>query len=214
MKKLKYLIVIVTIVLSTFIIYLVTKDDKIYFLFLGEKKQYVKSINDKLKENNKLEQTMIGFVEKDDRITDVITKIENNYKIIKNNRKITIKNSLIKTDLLIIDILSEDLNYKLKDEENNSLEKYHYIDQVINDYEKLLQILKKYCKEDIILIGIYDKDIYLNHKKFVEYFNSKIEIISYENQVNSIIIKETQINEPEKYILKKVNRLINKKILK
>ena len=76
-----------------------------------------------------------------------------------NGKKKTIKNALIKTDLLTITAGINDITSKINTQNINSINNYQDLynnaDQITSDLDKLLSLVREYCKEDIFLIGIY-----------------------------------------------------------
>lgn len=78
------------------------------------------------------------------QIEDIIFDIKNNKKI--NNKEQMIQNALIKADILTISL---DLSSKNK----------------ISELENLLNIIRKYCKEEIYLIGYNNKNTTKNFEK-------------------------------------------------
>lgn len=150
--KIKTIIILLTIVLITFLIYTFNKDEKVYLLNLGNNNQ-VSEIEKYLKDKNKLETTV-----------NISSNINQIIEYIKTNKKIqnyTMKNHLIKADLIIITSNSKNDN--------------------INE---LIKIIKKYSKEQIIIIGeesIENKIISRNNK--IPLFNKKS---TYESIINFI----------------------------
>ena len=201
----KKILIIGVIILSIFIIYLTTIDKKVYFLSLGDEialgitKQgyYEKNYNDYIKEylenKNKLEIYINDYVTYGQRITDIINDINNNNEIEESNK--TIKNALIKADLITLSIGTNDIEALIDNQ--NKLTKIDYnkiyknINNIIIDLENLLKQIREYCKEDIILIGlnINTKDEKLN------------EILNYTNEK----FKE----QSEKYNIKYIDRYEN-----
>ena len=80
--KLKKIFIIAVLLLTIFLIYLTTMDQKIYYLVLGDSisSEYPKTIADYLDEKKLLEQYHNEFVEDDMRITDLIRNIKDNKK--------------------------------------------------------------------------------------------------------------------------------------
>lgn len=202
MKIKKILVISITIFL-VFIIYLTTLDKKIYLVSLStnnsfdllntvdEKKDYNKIINNYLNKKEKLEKNVNNLVESKDRITDLLYKIDDNYSVDINGKKQTIKNALIKADLLTVDIGINELQSKILLKNNFTTEVYDYIDELINDYKKLLIVLREYCKEDIIVIGYYSSDY--NYEKYINYFNKKLAEIT--NEYKIIFIDTNKLYE-------------------
>ena len=130
--KFKTIIILLTIVFITFLIYVFNQDEKMYILSLGnsniyEKPSYIDKLCQELSNKNLLEENI-----------NVTTEINNILNDIKENKKIQgklMKNHLIKADIIFITTLSDKDN--------------------LND---LIKIIKKYSKEQIILIGPKTKD--------------------------------------------------------
>ncbi|MBP3920256.1 MAG: SGNH/GDSL hydrolase family protein [Bacilli bacterium] len=181
----KKILIIVIIILSIFLIYLTTIDKKVYYLTLGDEitlgmtqegkyeRSYADYIKKYLQEKNILEIYINDYATKDYRITDLIKDIENN-KTIENK---TIKNSLIKSDLLTLSIGTNDIISKI--DNMNKLTKLDYnklyknINEIIIDLDKLLKLIREYCKEDIIMTGIYIEPTTEELKQILEYANQK-----------------------------------------
>lgn len=230
----KKILIIGVIILSVFIIYLTTIDKKVYYLALGDqislgmtedgyyKKSYTEYIKEYLEENNKLEIFVSDFQTQGYHITDIINDINNNKEIEETGK--TIKNALIKADIITISIGTNDIISKI--DEEKKLTKIDYnkitknINQISNDLEKLLKQIREYCKEDIILVGIH---IYTENEKLTEiikYANEKFEEICKKYNIKYIKIEPKQKNklniypteEEYKSIGDKIITIINEKI--
>lgn len=233
----KKLLIIGIIILSIFIIYLTMLDKKVYYLILGDEislgltsnnkyeKNYTEYIKEYLNEKNLLERYVNEYVTQDYRITDIINDINNNKEI--EDTKNTIKNALIKADLVTLSIGTNDIISKIED--INRMNKIDYnklkdnIKTIQKDYENLLKLLREYCKEDIIIVGIYintqnkyiDKMILnlneelknISYKYEIEYINLYGLLTSkeyvYPNKDDHIIIKESIIGIINNNLLKK-----------
>ena len=139
--KLRTFLALIIIILLVFIIYIFTKDNKIYYVNFMDTKISEKTYNEYLKEeislNKKLEFYKTYY--KDDyRITDFIRDITDNIKIDDKN----IQNLLIKADILTIMIGNNELTYKISTTNMNDL--FDYSDSLLKDCEELLKILRKY----------------------------------------------------------------------
>ena len=163
--KIKYIIILSIIISLVFLIYLITIDKKIYYLSLGdymsvgltsenENKGYSEMLHKYLKENNILEIYINDFSNKSSRTTDLIKDIEDNKSIKINNQNKTLKNALVKADIITLAIGNNDIKDKLTYSTGNEL--YKYSDEMLEDLEKLFKLIRQYCKEDIYFIGLYN----------------------------------------------------------
>lgn len=196
----KKILIISILILSVFVIYLTTLDKKVYYLALGDeislgmtssgyyKKNYTDYTKEYLEEQNKLETYIDDYKTQGYRITDIINDINNNKEIEETSK--TIKNTLIKADLVTIsigtnDIISkiENIN-KIKNIDYNNL--YKSIETITNDLEKLIQLLKEYCKEDIILVGIYINTENQKINEIIKIANEKFKSICEKYGINYI----------------------------
>lgn len=205
----KKILIIFIIILSIFIIYLTTIDKKVYYLVLGDQislgmtqkgyyeKSYSEYIKEYLEQKNKLERYENEYVTLEYHITDIISDINKNKEIEETNK--TIKNSLIKADLITMSIGSNDILSKINNEQKlvnlnyNQLKKN--IDEIIRDLDKLLNLIRQYCKEDIILIGIYINTYDEELNNIIHYANEKFKETS--NSYNVTYIDLYEIVSPQ-----------------
>ena len=176
--KIKVLLLSIIIVLMTILIYIFNLDNKVYILSL-ESKEESTYIKEYILGKHKLENYVNGFIEKKDRITELIKYINNNKKINIGNKTYTLQNSLIKADVIIIKIGDEELKY---------INNYNDIDEYLSDLEELFLILRKYSKEKII----YRKNSIDN--KYKEYTKNKIKKLCENNNIEYL--------EEDKYLTK------------
>lgn len=223
--KIKSLICIGLIFLLVFLIHLKTADHDIYYLNIStDKNEYSYDIKVKeyLKQEDKLEKFINNFGKSDDRVIDVINLIEKNESILINNKNQTIKNALIKADLVTIFVGLNDINYKIGNSNINEL--YDYADSFLKDLKKLLNLVREYCKEDIVILGYYNAygsyyDEYFDYinrevRKLTESYNLKFikvdEFYNIDSHIESLSITE----EEHKHIADEIINFINRKILK
>lgn len=169
----KKLIVLILIVGLPIIIYLMTIDNKVYYVALGDSLAagqnpygkiaygYADYVAEELKSKNDLVFYTKKFAASGYRTTDLINDINVNKKLKIENEELTIKHVLTKADIITISIGANDLFYKMGINSidptyYSEIELKKYVDEVIFDVEKLIVLAKKYCKEDIILIGYYN----------------------------------------------------------
>jgi len=223
--RIKTLLYVSLVFILVFVIYLTTLDREVYYLNIGldnSEYSYDNYIYKYLKDKNKLEKYITGFVHKDDRVTDIIHMIEENESLVINDKKQTIKNALIKSDLVTISIGLNDINYKIGYSSINEL--YDYADSFLNDMNDLFEVLREYCKEDIILLGYYNSfgsyyDEYFGYinreiaslaKEYNIEFISLSEVYDTDNHMDTILMNEQE----NKVIAKEIIKIIDNKILK
>ena len=112
--------------------------------------------------------------------------INNLLELIKNNN--IIKKDLINSDILLLNVGYNDLIYKISIEENIDEIKFNKIMNLIKkDYINLIKEVRKYYKEDIIIIGYYEtqkNNYYLNKgiNKLNQILKSNKEVIFIDNK--------------------------------
>ena len=197
----KKLIIIFLIFFSIFYIYLLTCDEKIYYLSISNNynsNDFSNIIAKKLKRNNLLEIHVNEFSNNNNRITDYIDMIDDNKYIIKNNKKIHFKNALIKADIITLSLGTKDFitNY------GDSTEK---VLTIRNNIETLIKKIREYSKEDIYFISIYSEYV---DSKYIDKLNNDIKSICSDNKIKFI-----NINNNYNYITENNNKLISKYVI-
>jgi len=195
--KIKTILIIGIMIIFVFLIYLSTIDTKVYYLNLSdsyssEEPNYSKYFNDYLIENKKLEKYINDFNIDDYRITDLTRMIEDNKKIKIGDTEQTIKNALIKADLLTFSIGMNDINYKIGNTTMNEL--YDYSDEILEDLEILFIILREYCKEDIIMLNYYNI-FESKYDEIFDYINDKLDEIASEYNIKIIDLNNIVSNK-------------------
>lgn len=179
--KLILLFILVSILIS--ISFFQVKNEKINYTVIGDKQEFtsnLKSLNyiDLLKEDisnkNKLNEYSKEFIFSDIRTTDLFYKIEKNETLNGKTIQFVLKN----TDLLLLNIGNNELNYKLQNlnkysEEDNDI--YNYLDEVIKDINKLIDLITKYSDSKILFIGYYNNTNIFNNDKFYSYINKELQ---------------------------------------
>ena len=89
----------------------------------------------------------------------------------------------------------------------NQKELYNYADKMLEDMEEAIKLMRQYCKEDIIVIGLEN-----SNKKLFNYINEKLGEICYENKIYFINPLKPNKNE-KKYVEKEIKKIIENKIL-
>lgn len=203
--KFKTFISLIIIVLAIFIIYIFTRDNKIYYInFMDtniEDKMYMDYLKEEIEAKGKLEY-YDSYYTRDYRTTDFIRDINDNIKI--NNKNI--QNLLIKADVITIMIGNNELHYKIKQTE--MIELYDYSDSLLNDIENLFKLIRKYCKEKIFFIGFYNDDSE-KYDELYSYINLKLEDLC--NEYNIVFIDSNNVfdNNQNINIYKKISKNVS-----
>lgn len=170
----KKIFMLVLISFFIFFIYIKTIDKKIYYLSLGDalsigldsdgnyEHGFDRKISSYLSSKKILEISVTEFSDSSNRTTDLINMIKDNKKISKKDKKISIKNALVKADFTTISVGLNDYIYYLNVSARNM---YSNINIISLDIKELLTILKEYSKEDIAFIGIYNP--YTEHPNLI-----------------------------------------------
>ena len=196
----KKILLILIVFVAVFLIYLSNIDNKIYYLslesyneFSDEKGDYNESIINYLSLNKKLEKAVVDFSKNNYLINELSNDIKENKKITVNNKSITLKNALIKADLVTIFIGMNEINNKLLSLKTNNLKQFNYIDNILIDLDKLLSLTREYCKEDVFIIGVYYpyKEYQPDLVKLFSYYNEE-----YKNLANKYNMKYIDIYNP------------------
>lgn len=181
--KMKIVILLAFFSLFAFISYVQNNNKEINYTILGDKELFsnnLKSVNfsdmiyQKLDDDNLLGFYSKDFIRKDIRIIDVMNDINDNISI----DNITIQNIIKRTDIMILSIGNNEINYKLSkiDKDiNNDVEIYKYFDEIVNDASKLIDDIQKINKCKIIFLGYYNDTNNVNNDKYYIYVNDKIE---------------------------------------
>lgn len=209
------------IFLVIFLIYLANMDKKVYYVALGDslEREYVSNeevygysyyIKNYLKKDDLLERYSDDFAKADTRITDIIKDINNNAKITTNKGSFSLKNALIKADLITVNISSNDVFNKLKGNNIVYNDVYDYIDDLAYDLDNLFKLMREYCKEDIVMVGPYNPFSDSSDKLDVyEYFNEKYKDVCEEYDI--IYVDLSDISEINGQNYERIaNRVIDK----
>lgn len=186
----KKILVTMLIIFSIIYIYLLTIDKKIYYLaFTNNPEEYSNSLAKHLDKSNKLEKYINKFSDSNIRVSDYINKIKENEEVLINHKKTSIKNALIKADLITISLNIQDIEYYI-----NSIDNYIVYKK---DIELLLSLIRQYSKEDIFLVGFDNEN---SNEKFVKFNNDLKELCKTYN----IIYLDLFENNSKEYIINEI----------
>lgn len=178
-------------------------DRKVYYLSLGDSSKYSYDSSGKrvygysyyvsnyLNKKDVLEKYVYEYSDSDLRISDLINDIKTN----KKYGDYTLKNSLIKADLVTLSIRADDVYSRILIGDYNLV--YDYIDGLCEDFDELLGAIREYCKEDIIFVGYYNPFMEMNNSDIndlVDYLNKRYKEICEEYGVIFTDISNMNLN--------------------
>lgn len=194
-------------------IFVITKDKKIYYLSLGDslaagqtpnntiEESYSDYIAKYLEDKEVLEFYTKKFSKSGYRSIDLLNDLNENKKIKVDGKNITIKNALIKADLVTVSIGANDLFYKLnvgtEFDMNEFDDIYTYVDEAFVDVDKLLYELRKSCKEQIMVFGFYNpftnfsSNLSNTVEPVIKYANTKMENLVRKYDMTYVDIHDT-----------------------
>ena len=160
----KKIILVLFLFLSCYLIYNLTEEKTLSCLALGD----TIADNPYLKNNELITEYNNIYINKDYRIIDLLNIIKYNEEIEIDNKQLSIHRLLKNSDILIISIGMNDIYYKLNSDTKTI---YTYINDMINNMEKLYEELNRYSYKKVIVLGYYnitnkntDLFTYLNYK--------------------------------------------------
>lgn len=197
----KYLLLLL-IPLLIFLIYYFNRDTKILILNISDTENpYTEYILNYYQNKGKLEGYNNLFSKSDYRITDMIMDIENNKEVLNKDKKQTIKNALIRSDIITLTIGNTDLYYKMNC--YDSQEMYEYVDNLLKDYQILFRNVRKVTKETIIVFGY--TSLKNSDKKVIDYFNGRLEELCQEFKIYFVEV-DSKTNKKLDTILKEKDK--------
>lgn len=188
--KLKIALFFSIVILSIFLIYLSTIDKSISYVAIGdfltvgvtageeENHSFTDYVYEYLNEKNVVNEYIKDFSDNTYRTTDLIRDIKDNKKITIDNKERTLKNVLIKADLLTVSVGTNDV-ISIMASENINNNFYDYLDSILVDMDELFGLVRQYCKEDIIVIGYYNP--YYGNRRYesaFSYMNTKVSYLA------------------------------------
>lgn len=196
--KYKVFLSLILIALLIFIIYITNIDNKIFYFNISDEKHDFETYNSLIMEDIDNLEEYIDYSNSEYRITDLIRDIKDNILIDNKN----IQHILIKADITTIRMGNSELNYKISN--NNMNELFDYSDELLNDLEKLIKLIRKYSKEKIVLIGYFNNNEY--YTELYSYLNVRVKDIC--DNYNIIFIESpNEFNELENVnIYKKIKK--------
>ena len=96
---------------------------------------------------------------------------------------------MIKADLVTLKIKIDDVYEKINDSSYAYI--YDYVDDLTKDFDKLLSLIRKYSKEDIMFIGYNYINDSKNNRKIISYLNKRYKEVC--DKYDIIFINDTSL---------------------
>lgn len=178
----KKIIFIIGCILIVVFIYIINNDKKVTYLEITD--NYI--VGDKsvkyLSSKNILDNYIYYKKDNNYRLIDLYNDINNNSQITFNKKKYNINNLFIKSKYIVLNIGHNDINYI----KQSSIEPYTHIDSYINNYEKIIKLIRNISKENIIIIFDYNLT-----NKYNDYLYNKMKIVT--NRYNCNILYKNEL---------------------
>lgn len=188
--RFKKTIFISLVVLVIFLTYLFFNDDCINYVVLGDSLaqgvnpygevgySYTDYISEYLEDNGKLKTFIKGYATSGYTTSDLLDDLHNNREIEVDGNHVNIRHALRESDLVTISIGANDFlkGINLNDLDLSSTDSYKKrIDNILSDIDLVLCEVRKYAKDDVIVVGYYNPF----NRLFLSYRNSLDEIFEY-----------------------------------
>lgn len=198
MKKIMLILFLFLIIFTCYITYKLTINNTPYYLSIGD----ITADNPYLKNNSQITYNNY-FVNKDNRIKDLVNIIKYNQEIEKDNKYISIHQLLKKADIVVLSIGTNDIYNKLNED---TKEIYTYLNKMINDIEYILNEIKRYDYKKVYVLGYYNTTT--KNNDIFTYINYKLKKITQSKNYTFIDLNQSLKNEP-KYLIKENNYYLN-----
>lgn len=195
----KKVFLILTLFLSCYFIYTKTEGNKKNYLVIGDSISkgineygissygYSDFIKDYLDENKSLKNYNNTFTNIDYKVSDIVNILKYNQK--KNNYNL---NRLIKeADIITISLGIQEIYYKLNKNNQNI---YTYIDNIIKDYNQILNYINKFHHEKVYILGYYN--VTGTNNDIFNYANYKLEELTKKYNYNYVDLSQILDNNP------------------
>lgn len=203
----KKLFVFLFAIIVTFILYKTFSDEKLNYLSLGDNfavgatpfntinRSYADYFAEYLNNKKMLKNYNNSFSELNYRTTDLIKDIKLNREKTIRNKKISINELIAKSNIITISIGFNDLYYKVKYNKEEFKLDYsmkEYLDNMFDDIETLIKLIRKINDAPIYFIGYYNPHNINDGitDKMIKYLEDKFNTIKVSKKVYYVDIKK------------------------
>lgn len=195
----KKVFLILTLFLSCYFIYTKTEGDKKNYLVIGDSLSkgineygvasygYSDFIKDYLENKKILKNYNKTYTDVNYKVSDIVKILE--YNESKNNISL---NRLIKeANIITISLGIDEIYYKINKNNQNI---YTYIDNMISDYNKILNYISKFHHDKVYILGYYNTT--KNNIDIFNYANYKLEVLTKKYNYTYIDLAKILDNNP------------------
>lgn len=195
----KKVFLILTLFLSCYFIYTKTEGDKKNYLVIGDSLSkgineygvasygYSDFIKDYLENKKILKNYNKTYTDVNYKVSDIVKILE--YNESKNNISL---NRLIKeADIITISLGIDEIYYKINKNNQNI---YTYIDNMISNYNKILNYISKFHHDKVYILGYYNTT--KNNIDIFNYANYKLEVLTKKYNYTYIDLAKILDNNP------------------
>ena len=195
----KKVFLILTLFMSCYFIYTKTEGDKKNYLVIGDSLSkgineygvvsygYSDFIKDYLEDKKILKNYNKTYTDVNYKLSDIVKILE--YNESKNNMSL---NRLIKeADIITISLGIDEIYYKINKNNQNI---YTYIDNMISDYNKILNYISKFHHDKVYILGYYNTT--KNNIDIFNYANYKLEVLTKKYNYTYIDLAKILDNNP------------------
>ena len=195
----KKVFLILTLFLSCYFIYTKTEGNKKNYLVIGDSLSkgineygvvsygYSDFIKDYLEDKKILKNYNKTYTDVNYKVSDIVKILE--YNESKNNISL---NRLIKeADIITISLGIDEIYYKINKNNQNI---YTYIDNMISDYNKILNYISKFHHDKVYILGYYNTT--KNNIDIFNYANYKLEVLTKKYNYTYIDLAKILDNNP------------------
>lgn len=195
----KKVFLILTLFLSCYFIYTKTEGNKKNYLVIGDSLSkgineygvvsygYSDFIKDYLENKKIIKNYNKTYTDVNYKVSDIVKILE--YNESKNNISL---NRLIKeADIITISLGIDEIYYKINKNNQNI---YTYIDNMISDYNKILNYISKFHHDKVYILGFYNTT--KNNIDIFNYANYKLEVLTKKYNYTYIDLAKILDNNP------------------
>ena len=173
----KKVFLILILFLSCYFVYMKTEENKKNYLVIGDSLSkgineygvvsygYSDFVKDYLEENHILKSYNNTFTNIDYKVSDIVNILEYN----KSKNNLTLNRLIKEADIITISLGLQEIYYKVG---KNSQNIYTYIDNMINNYNKILSYINKFHHDKVYILGYYNST--KNNEDIINYANYKL----------------------------------------